>query len=151
MGKLTIGICCIVGIIIGGMALNVWGDESEETMCLTLGTITLAPPEGVEAQKSPVEFPHGRHFATECKSCHHKWQGEGKIKGCMTSGCHDQITAPDKPMRYLSYSNTAIKYYKYAYHKMCVGCHKEIKERNMALELSRVSNCIVSKSTITKY
>ena len=134
MRKLTLGVCCLVCVFVSGMALDVLGEESDETMCVPLGNITLSPPEGVEAEKAAVEFPHAVHFATECKTCHHKWKGEAKIKGCMTSGCHDRIKAPVKSKRYLSYTNEAIMYYKYAYHKMCVGCHRDIKRKNKEIE-----------------
>lgn len=32
-----------------------------------------------------------------------------------------------------------IRYFKKAYHDMCIGCHKEIKKKNKALEASKAS------------
>ena len=127
MYKIGIGILCVVMVVILGTSLKVSGQEAEDVMLVPMGVIPIEPPEGVEAKKSPVAFPHSRHFMTECKECHHKWTGQEKIKNCTTSGCHDLIETPVKPKKYLSYSDVAIKYFKYAYHQMCISCHKEIK------------------------
>ena len=136
MYKLVTGIVCVTMVVILGTTLTVFGQEGEDVMMVPMGTITLEPPEGVEAKKSAVPFPHSKHFVTECKECHHKWTGQEKIKNCTTSGCHDLTEAPEKPKKYLSYSDVAIKYYKYAYHQMCISCHKEIKMTNKAIEMS---------------
>ena len=136
MGKIVIAFFSLCLIVFVGLAYEVAGEDSEGEMCIPMGVITIKPPEGVDAKKSPVEFPHSQHFVTDCKSCHHKWQGEGNIQGCMTSGCHDQIEATTKSGKYLSYSNEAIKFYKYAYHQACIGCHKKIREDNRKLEKS---------------
>lgn len=132
----SIGILCFALIITVGISFDVAGEDPESQMIVPMGVITLTAPQGVESKKAPVEFPHSRHFATDCKSCHHKWQGEEKIKGCQTSGCHDQAQAPKKAGSYLSYSDVAIKYFKYAYHQACIGCHKEIKAKNKQLAQS---------------
>lgn len=136
MRKKEIGILCLIIAVILGLTLEVSGEDVENVMRVPMGYITIKAPEGVEATKAAVEFPHSRHFATDCKSCHHTWQGQEQIVGCQTSGCHDEIKAPAQSARYLSYSDVAIKYYKYAYHQACIGCHKEIKARNLTLEKS---------------
>lgn len=128
----AMGLLCAVLVMMVGMTLNVFGQDPAEDMCVPMGVITLSAPEGVTAQKSAVEFPHARHFATDCRHCHHTWKGDEKIQGCMTSGCHDQTSAPKTSEGYLSYSDVSIKYYKYAFHKSCIGCHKEIKNKNLA-------------------
>lgn len=133
MQKHGIGLLVALTVLLTVVSLEVYGQSEGGEMCVPLGVITLKPPEGVEPQKSPVAFPHGQHFQTECKACHHKWQGAEKISGCTASGCHDQIKAPEKSSSYLSYSDVSIKYYKYAFHKACIGCHKEIKLKNRAL------------------
>ena len=130
-GMLVLALAVMLAVV-----LQVYGAEKIAEMCVPMGIITLNSPEGVEAKKSPVEFPHTRHFATDCKVCHHTWQGEEKIKSCTASNCHDQIKAPQKSKSYLSYSDVSITYFKYAYHKMCIGCHREIKIQNLALEKS---------------
>jgi hypothetical protein len=136
MYKMGIGILCLVLAVIIGLALTVYGQEAEDTMCVPMGQILLEPPDGVMAQKPSVPFPHARHFVSECRECHHKWTGQEKIQNCTASQCHDLIEPPAKSQKYLSYSDVSIKYYKYAYHQMCIGCHKEIKMANKALEMS---------------
>ena len=133
MHKKGVGLVVALTVLLTVVSLDVYGENEGGEMCVPLGNITLQPPEGVESKRSPVEFPHARHFETECSVCHHKWQRTEQIKGCTTSGCHDQIKAPERSRSYLSYSDVAIKYYKYAYHKACIGCHKEIKLKNQKL------------------
>ncbi|MBW1841730.1 MAG: cytochrome c3 family protein [Deltaproteobacteria bacterium] len=108
-------------------------------MCVPMGDIELMPPASVEAKRSPVNFPHSRHFNNDCKSCHHKWEGNAKIQNCTTAGCHDQVAAPKTKEKYLKYSDISIKYYKYAFHSQCVGCHKEIKQKRKAMEMSHTT------------
>jgi len=129
MDRKVLLIFCLALLLTAALALEVSGESDE--MCVPMGVITLEPPEGVEATKTSVDFPHSRHFATDCRSCHHTWQGEEPIQGCMAAGCHDQATAPKEQSKYLSYSDVAIKYYKYAYHQSCIGCHREIRARNL--------------------
>ena len=54
----------------------------------------------------------------------------------MTSGCHDITDAPTRAERIQNEGNVADRYYKTAYHKMCITCHKEIKAQNKKLEMS---------------
>jgi hypothetical protein len=131
-----LGVLCLIVAVILGLSLDVSGQGSEGDMCIPMGVVTIQAPEGVEATKAAVDFPHSAHFATDCKVCHHKWTGQEPIQGCMSNGCHDGIKAPETSAKYLSYSDVAIKYFKYAFHQACIGCHKEIKTRNMALEKS---------------
>ena len=133
MQKQGIGLLVALTILLTVVSLDVYGQSEEGEMCVPLGIITLRSPEGVESKRSTVEFPHARHFETECRACHHKWQGTEQIKGCTASGCHDLIKAPEKSSSYLSYSDVSIRYFKYAFHKACIGCHKEIKAQNRAL------------------
>ena len=133
MHKQGIGLLVALTILLTLVSLEVYGENEGGEMVVPMGIITLRAPEGVESKRSPVNFPHARHFQTDCRSCHHKWQGTEQIKGCMTSGCHDLTEAPEKASSYLSYSDVAIRYYKYAYHKACIGCHREIKAQNQAL------------------
>jgi hypothetical protein len=132
----VMGLLCAVLVIMVGMTLNVYGQDDAEDMCVPMGVITLSPPEGVTPTKSAVEFPHARHFASDCRKCHHTWEGQENIQGCMTSGCHDQKSAPKTTEGYLSYSDVSIKYFKYAYHKSCIACHKEIRAKNLAMAKS---------------
>jgi hypothetical protein len=131
-------------MLVLGITLQVSGEPSEGDMCVPMGMITLKPPPGVQAQKAEVQFPHARHFATECRVCHHKWEGQEKIQGCMSTGCHDLASAPKKTEAYLSYSDVSIRYFKYAYHQACIGCHKSIRASN----LERAKSYQVSDETL---
>ena len=133
MYKQGIGLLVALTVLLTVVSLEVYGQNEDGEMCVPLGNITLRPLAGVESKRSPVEFPHALHFETSCKTCHHTWQGTEKIKSCTTSGCHDQIKAPERSSSYLSYSDVSIKYYKYAFHKACIGCHREIKIKNREL------------------
>ena len=136
MLKISIGIFCLILALIFGNAMVVCGESEEETMSVPLGIITLEPPDSVEDPRPSVDFPHSIHFDYSCQTCHHKWDKETPIAGCMTSGCHDITEAPKKSERLQSDENLAARYYKTAYHKMCINCHKEIKAQNEKLELS---------------
>jgi hypothetical protein len=135
MHRLHILVLGIIAVLVIGSAAIVFG-ESEEEMVVPMGTIILGPPESVEARRSNVEFPHAIHFGFDCKTCHHKWEGPELIQGCMTSGCHDVAVSPVKAGKGSVPKAESIKYYKAAYHQMCIGCHKEIKRQNKALEMS---------------
>ncbi len=117
----------------------IWGSLliADDEMCVPMGSITLAPLTA-EGKRSNVEFPHAIHFGYSCQQCHHTWQGEEAIANCTTSGCHDlakrPITESGQPVKDPALN---IRYYKKAYHDMCLGCHKEIKKANTALETSK--------------
>jgi hypothetical protein len=123
------------------MALNVAGQNESDTeatgkdMIVPMGVIVLKPDPSVEPERTPVEFNHGQHFKFDCRTCHHKWEGNTKITSCTTSNCHDLLKAPKKPTRYLDYTENGIKYYKYAFHQACIGCHKKIKTQQKKMEM----------------
>jgi len=126
--KVLILILC-VGFCAAWATSAVMAEGGEEEMCVPLGVIDLEAPEGVESRRSAVEFPHGQHFAYACQECHHMWEGDEPIRGCMTAGCHDLVERPaDKADKYL--------YFKEAYHSACIGCHKAIKVKNKKAEQS---------------
>ena len=104
--------------------------ESEEVMCIPVRTITLDPPETVEAQRSSVEFPHPTHFAFSCQTCHHQWDGNSQVQSCTTAGCHDLDTPPEALEKTEAQTVSTMAYYKTAFHAQCIGCHKTIKARN---------------------
>lgn len=137
-----IGILGLMMAIILGVTLNVSGQDTQSEMCVPTGTFKLKivdrliNKEKVELKRSAVEFPHSQHFTIDCKDCHHKWEGKGIIQSCTASDCHDKIEAPKKADNYLSYDSVKIKYYKFAYHKQCITCHKDIKKKNKAIELA---------------
>ena len=108
--------------------------QDAEELCIPVGTITLAAPDGVEAKRAPVDFPHSQHFAINCMECHHEWDGGTEYLSCSTSGCHDVIEPPSK-----ADPDDAALYFKTAFHKSCIGCHKAIKAENKKRAQSMLS------------
>jgi hypothetical protein len=137
IGMLLLMIAILFGISFGIAAKEMQEDKKDmEDMTVPMGIIVLEPDKSITPKKAPVEFHHSKHFIYDCKTCHHKWQGNAQVAGCTTSDCHDQLESPKKPTKYLSYTETGIKYYKYAYHQKCVGCHKEEKDKRKKMEMS---------------
>lgn len=85
--------------------------------------LRLEPPKGMEAAKSPVDFPHGRHTGAvaDCTACHHTWDGKAEIKACGSAGCHDQPGKKGENAYYTAFhaKNT---------NRSCLGCHKTAKK-----------------------
>ena len=130
-------VLCSLMILALGSALEVSGkSSSDDVMCIPMGAITLEPPESVASKKSAVDFPHAKHFVLDCKECHHTWSGSDYIQNCTTSGCHDLTKSPKKSKTGGPGNESEIKYYKTAYHQLCIGCHKAIKMKNEQLEMS---------------
>jgi hypothetical protein len=105
-----------------GLSTAIGAQESDDAMCLPTHTV-ISPPEEVEAKRDAVPFPHSNHFSIECKDCHHKWDRRTSIQNCTTAGCHDAKKS-------LKDRDQAHRYYKNAYHKMCIGCHRDMKKKN---------------------
>ena len=138
MYKIGIGMLCLILFVGFGMTM-VSGQDSNLEMRVPMGSIPIKSiaVEG-KSNKDKVEFPHSVHFkVASCTRCHHKWEGNGNIQGCMTSNCHDSGKVIKKSSKYLSYDKDSIKYFKYAYHKQCIGCHKDIKKKNKEIEASQ--------------
>jgi hypothetical protein len=118
----------------------IWGTllVADDEMCVPMGEITIEPLVE-DAKRSAVAFPHAVHFSYACQECHHEWDNTSVIQSCTTSGCHDLLEAPKtddgKPVKD---PDLKILYYKKAYHDLCIGCHKDIKQKNKAMEASLV-------------
>ncbi|MEE8430564.1 MAG: cytochrome c3 family protein [Candidatus Desulfatibia sp.] len=148
MHRIRIGVMCLMMVLILGVSLDAAGQEEAagqdtdageqklEDMLIPMGVIVIKAHESIEPKRSSVEFDHALHFINDCRICHHKWEGKTQIPLCASAECHDLLKSPKKPTRYLVYTATAILYYKYAYHKMCVGCHKTIKVKRTEMEMS---------------
>ena len=137
MHKISLGIFGLVLAIILGNAMVVTGSGDAEDMCIPMGTIVLEPLLGVEAKRTPVDFHHPTHFGFSCQTCHHKWtEMDQPIAGCSTSGCHDVAEAPKPTETGAVDKDLAARYYKTAFHNLCIGCHKEMQIQNKALEMS---------------
>jgi hypothetical protein len=125
-------VAAAVGLIGGVQAFS--GAAAPEDMCIPMGTIVLKAPEGVQAKRAAVEFPHARHFDIACSTCHHTWGRTEPIVGCMTSGCHDLAELPKPKPGEPRDDEANITYFKAAYHKLCINCHKENKAKNLELQ-----------------
>ena len=139
MPRLLLGIVVLSAVFISA-SLTAVAEKNTATMdaiYVPVGELALAPPVGVISQRSAVAFPHSRHFGYTCRTCHHKWDGESQVQGCTVSECHDQQSAPVKSKKFLDYGPDSIRYFKYAFHKQCIGCHREIQIRNAKLVKSR--------------
>ncbi len=68
------------------------------------------------AKKPPVVYSHTKHatVAADCKTCHHKWNGEGNPQKC--ESCHKA----KKEGKKVNLKNAA--------HKKCRGCHRSLKK-----------------------
>lgn len=136
----------ILIVLIFGSSLMVSGQEQED-LVIPMGSFLLEPPESVTAKRSAVDFPHSRHFDFNCMECHHKWDKVSQIDNCTVSGCHDLLESPKKANKKAISEEEAILYYKNAYHKTCIGCHKDIKAQNLLAE-SRLR--VNDKDTVIK-
>jgi hypothetical protein len=131
MERLGILLLCLT-VAIGLQSVGAGaGENPEGELCIPVGIIELAPPEGADARKAAVEFPHAVHFDYSCQTCHHKWEKEPEIRSCMASGCHDLVQAPTQKD-----TAAAIRYYKNAFHQNCIDCHKKIKIERKKMEMS---------------
>ena len=122
---LILMLCGMIVAAFSGLAVS--SEMSEEKLCVPTGTITIHAPEGVEAKRAPVAFPHSAHFDYACKECHHNWEGDTDLNSCTASGCHELTERPDT-----TDPSEAILYFKKTFHKKCISCHAEIKRANKA-------------------
>ena len=134
MHRIQVTVLAVAVLMMVGIGWVTAG-EGEDTLCIPMGVITLEAPADVDAQRSAVDFPHSAHFDFNCKACHHTWDGESAVLSCATADCHDLTAVPEEGFK----SGEAVRYYKTAFHGLCISCHKEIKVRNKNLEKSLAS------------
>ena len=132
---LLIGISCLVFSFSSQSIANSVKEWS--VIYIPIRTIFIGPPGNIIPRRPPSNFPHPAHFNYSCKTCHHAWDGYKHIRSCTASGCHDATKVPRKDTAFGGESTSNIRYYKYAYHNMCIGCHRQIKVKNKKLEASR--------------
>ncbi|MDX9785954.1 MAG: cytochrome c3 family protein [Desulfobacterales bacterium] len=133
----SIGLVVLCVVLSTAVCFSVAVSEELDELCIPMQVLTLEPLSGAEQLRASVEFPHGTHFSYACQRCHHTWTGKETVQNCTTSGCHDQLKTPQTADADTSPDKLALKYYKKAYHELCIGCHKQIKQENKALELSK--------------
>lgn len=87
--------------------------------------LKLAPPAGMKATKTPVDFPHGKHVALplDCVSCHHTWDGKSEISSCAAPGCHVETGKKGPEAFYTAFHAKKTE-------TSCLGCHKIVKKRD---------------------
>lgn len=137
MQKSVLSIAVVTCLVLG----LAWGlaTAQDEEMCVPMGDITLEALSS-DAQRESVTFPHTLHFGFNCQVCHHAQDYRSPVVGCTTSGCHDLAEAPrNDEGRLIKDKNQSIRYYKNAYHELCIGCHKEIKQKNRSQEASKLA------------
>ena len=134
MVRCYVAVLSLIVVLACGWSWSVADQGAGETVCIPIGMIPLAAPDGVEAKRSPVEFPHDLHFDYSCRTCHHQWDNSSQITACME--CHDETESPSKALGRKAAPEEEVMYYKAAYHQLCIGCHKEIKTRNQDLAAS---------------
>lgn len=110
--------------------------QAKDPICIPMGNIELKAPGTVTPDRPSVTFPHNTHFDYSCKRCHHTWNGQDPIQGCMTSGCHDLDSAPKSANNPKKDAESSMRYFKNAFHTQCIGCHKAIKMKNVEIEKS---------------
>jgi len=116
--------------------------NSDESLSIPLGIITLEAPEEVEAKRGSVGFPHGLHFQFACKDCHHDWDGESEVEAC--TSCHDE-TEPSGTRNIKDEANQM--YYLAAFHNVCVTCHRDMdKKRRAAMAQGKTKKADLPKA-----
>jgi hypothetical protein len=136
MRRSVVAILTVTAIGLLGAIQGFSSAGSKADMCVPMGAIALKAPEGVESKRSAVEFPHARHFDVACITCHHTWGRTEPIAGCMTSGCHDIEKLPKRKPGEPADADAAVMYFKNAFHKSCIGCHKDMKAKALAQQKS---------------
>jgi hypothetical protein len=132
--KIVWVVAMVVGVVLLWGIQGFSGQGKDGNSCFGEDKYLLKAPEGVEARRGPVNFPHQAHFEFACVKCHHTFDGSEPPMGCTVSGCHDTTEAPAVKSAKSSASDN-MDYYKNAYHQTCwLGCHKEIKARNAELQ-----------------
>jgi hypothetical protein len=131
-----------VGLLVAAvlvLLLLVWVPVgAQEEMIVPLGEIIIKPLDP-EPKRSPVAFPHAVHFDYSCRECHHTWKKEEPILGCTANGCHDVAELPrDEQGRPERDPAKQIRYYRNAYHQMCIGCHLQIAKNNEVLQATKL-------------
>ncbi|NWH05232.1 cytochrome c3 family protein [Desulfobacter latus] len=117
--------------------------NSDESLSIPMGIITIEAPEEVEATRGPVGFPHGLHLKFACKECHHDWDGESEVEPC--DACHSE-TEPAGTRSIKDEANQM--YFLAAYHNNCLTCHRDInRKRRAAMAQEDINKADIPKAT----
>ncbi len=105
-------------------------------------TIALAQSDMVKIEnkypkdlKKPVTLPHKAHASTiTCTECHHTWKKAERKTPQKCAECHKAADKGEKGL-------------KRAYHKQCMGCHKDLKTQGKKTgPTTKCSGCHPSKA-----
>ncbi len=122
-------IYAIAGLILLSPCSMGAADETWNSISVPLRTIILEPPDNTTPKFTPVYFPHPLHFDYSCRRCHHMWDGYTEIQNCASSQCHSRTTPPGSFGINEAQGEEYIRYYKNAYHDLCIECHKDLKTK----------------------
>lgn len=137
MRGIGLAVVCVVFTLVAGVSIGI--SEELDELCVPMKTMELKPLGGVEQLRASVRFSHPTHYKISCQRCHHKWDGKTEIQTCTTSGCHDQAKTLKGEGGKGATAKMEVKYFKKAYHSLCIGCHRDIREKNKELEFSKVA------------
>lgn len=99
-------------------------------------------PKGATLTQAVCGFSHGGGHKeyTDCKTCHHTWDGKADIKACSTDGCHvDMKEKKGGKSFYAAYHAPQSKH-------SCMGCHKEVKKAGKAKAPTACTQCHPKKA-----
>jgi len=101
------------------------------------GTVVIQN-EYAKRLKNPVTLSHKKHaeqYKINCTECHHAWKKEERQNPQKCGECHKE-----------KQEGKAIST-KLAYHKLCMGCHKELqKQSKPAGPTTKCNGCHPSKA-----
>lgn len=111
--------------------------EKNEGMISYPEQIVLSVPEGQEARKAEVEYPHQDHIMMfGCSECHHNWDHTEMDQPDACVSCHDDFK-----------DRRAAESYYNAFHNRdsthsCIGCHGQMTEESEDINPpTRCSDC----------
>lgn len=96
------------------------------------------PPQAMKTNFAPAKFSHsGGHTSVACQTCHHAWDGVGKVDSCASPGCHDNFSQRYEPVSYFK------AFHSRKAENSCLGCHIKINAELKAAgkPLLKISGC----------
>ena len=133
----------IVGLGIGSLLWAVNLDAQPEDILLDNQTVFTS------RTRPAVAFPHMQHIDAEieCSSCHHRFQGgenivdeaelEEDAEGIKCASCHKK----EPGFRFKPDLDLTKRILQQAYHRMCMGCHRQLKKENKKAGVITCGEC----------
>jgi hypothetical protein len=131
-------VCSVVSLFaLGGVVISSMATSDPGPADITIVDPTSSKPK-------PAQFPHKAHQDKfECGACHHGMADDGKqvpyaegmeIQKC--AACHTGDKLAGKMEGKLKLDTL-----KGAGHANCLGCHKEMAEKDAALKEKKIASC----------